>query len=255
MMRPAAGHSLRHKLWHRLKDQSFAEQMLADERLRRQEERERHEILAILPPFAGQRVVDIGAGVGRFTAEFAPRATHVTAVDLLEHSLRKNRERNAAHRNIDYVCSDAMALTQAPGSADLIFSNWLLMYLGEEEIRTLLRRCREWLAPGGRVFFKESCETNVFGYGPFRIGVIGVVQKYTGITINRHVSTAPTWREIWCWLTRQRGQQSIYYRKAAEYERLFAEDFNVVQRGSLAVFLELYNNPNQRYWLLAPKGT
>lgn len=244
---------LRRKLWERLKDKSFAEQMLEDERLRAQEQRERAEILAQLPEFSGRRVVDVGAGVGRFTAEFAPRARAVVAVDLLQHALDKNRARNAAHANIEYVCADAMSLKLESGSVDLVFSSWLLMYLSDDEVRQFLARCREWLAPGGHLFFKESCETNVLGYGPFRLATIGVLQRLTGLKFNRHVVTAPTWTEIWRWLARRKGEQSIYYRRAEDYDRLFAEGFVTVRRGHVKVFEELYGHQRQRYWLLAPK--
>lgn len=247
------GGQLRRKLWERLKDKSFAEQMLADERLRVQEQRERAEILAQLPDFAGGCVVDVGAGVGRFTAEFAPRARRVVAVDLLQHALDKNRSRNAAHANVEYVCADAMSLRLEARAVDLVFSSWLLMYLSDDEVARFLARCREWLAPGGHLFFKESCETNVLGYGAFRLAFVGVVQKWTGLKINKHVVTAPTWAEIWRWLTRRKGEQSIYYRKAEHYDRLFAAGFATVRRGHVKVFEELYGHQRQRYWLLTPK--
>ena len=243
---------LRRKLWERLKDKSFAEQMLADERLKVQEQRERAEIMAELPNIDGRCVVDVGAGVGRFTAEFAARAGRVIAVDLLEHALDKNRVRNAAHAHIDYVCADAMSLRLEKRSVDLVFSSWLLMYLSDEEVTVFLARCREWLTPGGHLFFKESCETNVVGYGPLRLATIGVLQRITGLKLNRHVVTSPTWAEIWRWLTRRKGEQSIYYRRAEDYDRLFAAGFVTLRRGHVKVFEELYGHQRQRYWLLAP---
>lgn len=245
---------LRRNLWERLKDKSFAEQMLGDEQLRPHERRERAEILALLPDISDRCVADVGAGVGRFTAEFAPRARRVIAIDLLEHALQKNRAHNAAYSNIEYVVSDAMSLRLEPRSVDLVFSSWLLMYLSDAEVREFLSRCRAWLQPGGHLFFKESCETNVLGYGAFRLAFVGVVQKFTRLRLNKHVVTAPTWREIWRWLTRQKGEQSIYYRSAEDYERLFA-GFAVVRRGHVQVFEELYGHRNQRYWLLQPAGS
>ena len=253
MSGPAETAKVRRRLWDRLKDKSFAEQMLADERLREQEREERAEILALLPSFAGGAVVDLGAGVGRFTAEFAPSAKHVLAVDLLDHALTKNRERNREARNIEYRCADALELEVPAGTVDLVFSNWLLMYLSDDEVRRFLERARQWLAPGGHLFVKESCETNVVGYGPLRIALTGLFQKYTGIVINRHVATAPTWGEIWRWLTRRKTGQSIYYRRAAEYDAFFANGYEVVRRGHLRVFERAYGHRNQRYWLVAPR--
>jgi len=253
MTPPPSDGRLRRGLWQRLKGNSYAEQMLADAGLHEQERRERAEILAVLPDFTGQRVIDVGAGVGRFTAEFAARAREVVAVDFLPEALETNRTRNASHTNVEYRCTDATHLELEPRSADLIFSNWLLMYLSEDEIRVFLEHCGAWLTPSGRIFFKESCETNVLGYGPVRITVIGLLQKLTGLTIDRHISTAPTAGEIWRWLTRQKTEQSIYYRKAVAYDRLFAEHFETERSGYVQIFAERYGNRNQRYWLLRPK--
>ena len=42
-------------------------------------------------------------------------------------------------------------------SYDLIFSNWLLMYLSDEEVQHLALKMLSWLRDGGYLFFRESC--------------------------------------------------------------------------------------------------
>jgi hypothetical protein len=42
-------------------------------------------------------------------------------------------------------------------SFDIVFSNWLFMYLSDEETEQLLQNSLSWLAPGGTLFFRESC--------------------------------------------------------------------------------------------------
>jgi phosphoethanolamine N-methyltransferase len=42
-------------------------------------------------------------------------------------------------------------------STDFVFSNWLLMYLDDEEVRSLLYRILVSLREGGTFFFRESC--------------------------------------------------------------------------------------------------
>lgn len=61
--------------------------------------------------------------------------------------------------NIDFKCADVTSpdLDIASGSADLVFSNWLLMYLSDEEVAALTTRIMKWLRPGGHIFFRESC--------------------------------------------------------------------------------------------------
>lgn len=66
---------------------------------------------------------------------------------------------NGHYDNIDFKCADVTSpdLDIASGSADLVFSNWLLMYLSDEEVAALVTHVMKWLRPGGHVFFRESC--------------------------------------------------------------------------------------------------
>ncbi|XP_013930658.1 PREDICTED: phosphoethanolamine N-methyltransferase 1-like [Thamnophis sirtalis] len=42
-------------------------------------------------------------------------------------------------------------------SFDLIFSNWLFMYLSDVELNALVHQMLLWLRPHGHIFFRESC--------------------------------------------------------------------------------------------------
>lgn len=42
-------------------------------------------------------------------------------------------------------------------SIDFIFSNWLMMYLSDEELKSFIEKILGWLRPGGFLFFRESC--------------------------------------------------------------------------------------------------
>lgn len=42
-------------------------------------------------------------------------------------------------------------------SIDFIFSNWLLMYLSDQELHNFIKKSISWLRPGGFLFFRESC--------------------------------------------------------------------------------------------------
>lgn len=66
---------------------------------------------------------------------------------------------NGHYNNIEFKYADVTSpdLDIASGSADLVFSNWLLMYLSDEEVSDLVRRVMKWLRPGGHVFIRESC--------------------------------------------------------------------------------------------------
>uniref|UniRef100_A0A915EV01 phosphoethanolamine N-methyltransferase n=1 Tax=Ditylenchus dipsaci TaxID=166011 RepID=A0A915EV01_9BILA len=124
---------------------------------------DREDILAALPDYNGMDVLDIGAGIGRFTSVFAQRARHVTTTDFIEQFIEKNRQRNAHFRNISYKVSDAVSLKMEPGSLGLIFSNWLMMYLSDADVLQFLQNALLWLQPGGFLHLRESCSESSTG--------------------------------------------------------------------------------------------
>lgn len=93
---------------------------------------------------------------------------------------------NGHYKNVKFMCADVTSpdLKIEDGSVDLIFSNWLLMYLSDKEVKSLSHYlflflyCRReeslndldgmqvellaermlgWVKPGGYIFFRESC--------------------------------------------------------------------------------------------------
>lgn len=118
---------------------------------------EQTEILNHLPHFEGQHVLELAAGVGRYTGHLAAKAHHVTANDLIEKFIQKNKSINSSHSNIHYVVGDALSLVFQKNSFDFIFINWLMMYLSDKEVKILASLLFAWLKPGGKLFFRESC--------------------------------------------------------------------------------------------------
>lgn len=45
--------------------------------------------MSLLPPLEGKYVVELGAGIGRFTGELAKEAGRVLAIDFIESVIRK----------------------------------------------------------------------------------------------------------------------------------------------------------------------
>jgi phosphoethanolamine N-methyltransferase len=106
---------------------------------------------------AGTRIVELGAGIGRFTAEIAKDAKSVIALDFMQNLIDQNKANNGHMGNIEFRCGDATQLELGEKSADIIFSNWLLMYLSDAEIKNLAQKMLRWLGDDGVVFFRESC--------------------------------------------------------------------------------------------------
>jgi len=118
---------------------------------------ERPEILSKLPSLQGKRVLELGAGIGRFSGTLAEKADNVVAVDFVEASCLENRRANADKPNLEVLTADVTMLQFEPNSFDLIFSNWLLMYLSDEEVEAFAKNVLSWLRPGGSFFCRESC--------------------------------------------------------------------------------------------------
>lgn len=49
------------------------------------------QILSLLPCYKGKSVLELGAGIGRFTGELAQEAGHVLALDFIESVIKKVR--------------------------------------------------------------------------------------------------------------------------------------------------------------------
>ncbi|KAL9441003.1 hypothetical protein AB3S75_019639 [Citrus x aurantiifolia] len=135
------------------------EAMMLDSKASDLDKEERPEVLSLLPPYEGKTVLEFGAGIGRFTSELAKKAGHVIALDFIDSVIKKNEEVNGHFENVKFMCADVTSpdLTFSEDSVDMMFSNWLLMYLSDKEVEKLAERMVKWLKVGGYIFFRESC--------------------------------------------------------------------------------------------------
>ncbi|XP_061354642.1 phosphoethanolamine N-methyltransferase-like [Gastrolobium bilobum] len=135
------------------------EAMMLDSNASDLDKEERPEVLSLLPAYEGKSVLELGAGIGRFTGELAKNAGQLLAVDFIESAIKKNESINGHHKNVKFLCADVTSpnLHVSEGSIDVIFSNWLLMYLSDNEVENLAERMIKWLKDGGYIFFRESC--------------------------------------------------------------------------------------------------
>lgn len=135
------------------------EAMMLDSKASDLDKEERPEVLSLLPSYEGKSVLEFGAGIGRFTGELAQKAGQLVAVDFIESVIKKNETINGHHKNVKFMCADVTSqdLKFSEESVDLIFSNWLLMYLSDKEAENLAERMVKWLKVGGYIFFRESC--------------------------------------------------------------------------------------------------
>lgn len=143
--------------WEAHTKNASMEAMMLDSKASEIDKLERPEILGLLGDVTGRRVVELGAGIGRFTSELAKSASKVVAYDFMEKLTEKNKKANGDLPNVEIYREDATKLQMEERSCDVIFSNWLLMYLSDEEVESLAQRALSWLDDTGMVFFRESC--------------------------------------------------------------------------------------------------
>jgi cyclopropane fatty-acyl-phospholipid synthase-like methyltransferase len=113
---------------------------------------------------AGERVLDVGAGIGgpaRFLAQTI--GCRVTALELQDgmHALGRDlTERCGLSTLVDHVRGDALTHPLDAGTFDAAVS-WLAIHHIPDRPR-LLRRVADALRPGGRLYIEDLCERAPF---------------------------------------------------------------------------------------------
>ena len=94
--------------WKQHSASGSIEEMMLDNNASVIEGEEREEILSMLPDVRDERVLELAAGVGRFTAELCQHAKAVTAVDFVQKFSDMNQEANSGHGNLRCICADVL---------------------------------------------------------------------------------------------------------------------------------------------------
>ncbi|XP_026213181.1 phosphoethanolamine methyltransferase isoform X1 [Anabas testudineus] len=212
------------EFWKEHSKDATVEEMMLDSRARELTQQELPEILCMLPSLNGCRVLELGAGIGRFTKHLLTKAAHVTAVDFMESFVERNRQDNGHHSNATFIQADVTKLDFPQNSIDFIFSNWLLMYLSDEELKCFIQKILGWLRPGGFFFFRESC-------------------NYRSGDSKRDFN--PT-----CYRTDPQYSQLVTTPQVEEPEGGLKFGFDIVLKKKVQTYVEMKNNPNQICWLL-----
>ena len=183
------------------------------------------EIMQYLPDFKDKVVLDMAAGIGRFTQEFAKEAKSVTAVDFSQGFIDKNKEVTAEFGNVECICADAVEWDYPQEHFDFVFCNWLMMYLDDDYVELTLPKIVNSIKPGGKVFFRESCNTTA--RGQFDDAKEHPIQPVREIVSNTR------------------------YRSPEYYQELFKKSgLNLLSSGNIKIFEKRFDNQNQLFWLL-----
>ena len=115
------------------------------------------EVLDVMLPLLGvrvepgDRIVEIGCGVGRVTRHLVDRGATVTAVDVSPRMLARARELNPKLANVEWTLGDGRTLSAiASASVDACFSHVVFQHLPDPEITLgYVREIGRVLRPGG----------------------------------------------------------------------------------------------------------
>ncbi|HEX7216192.1 MAG TPA: class I SAM-dependent methyltransferase [Methylomirabilota bacterium] len=148
-----------------------------------QQAMEHHDLLALLPPIPGRRVLDLGSGAGQLAHHLATRdAAEVVAVDLSERMLERARA-EWAHPRVTYRRDAMERLAFEPARFDLVVSSLALHYV--EDYAGLVARIAGWLAPGGVLVY--STEHPIYTARlPGEGWVVDQAGRRTGWSIDRY---------------------------------------------------------------------
>jgi trans-aconitate methyltransferase len=102
------------------------------------------DLLELLAPQAGERVLDLGCGTGDLTAELQARGARVIGIDASSEMVNGARSK---HPGVDFRLGDGQALG-FESELDAVFSNAALHWMPRaDDVATGVRRA---LVPGGR---------------------------------------------------------------------------------------------------------
>ncbi|ETK83144.1 hypothetical protein L915_11579, partial [Phytophthora nicotianae] len=207
--------------WTEHSSNTDIETMMLDSNAKVLHEREMPEIMERAPSMENKDVLELAAGIGRFTSIIGKSAKSLTAVEFIEDFHKANVATNGHLDNVTFLCKDVVNLEAEPNSYDVIFSNWLFMYLGDEEVKNFAKKAIKWLRPGGKLFFRESC---------FRQS--GDVKRNTNPTHYRHPSF---YVGAFGSVVSKEENESLGY-------------FNLESSGSVAVYRKVKKNNGQVYF-------
>ena len=111
-------------------------------------------LMGLLPDVAGQRVLDLGCGVGQLAFHLAQAgAAEVLGVDVSERMLELARSERT-HPRVTYLRAAIENLAFPPERFELVVSSLALHYV--EDYSALLRSVASWLVSGGLLVYSTE---------------------------------------------------------------------------------------------------
>lgn len=116
----------------------------------------------------GDKILEIGAGTGRYTLYYAKKGFDVSAVELIESNLDKLKSKITEGMCVNAVQGNAMDLSMFEDNTfDITLSLGPLYHLfTEEDVNKAVSEAIRVTKPGGKIFFAYiTNEAVIFNYG------------------------------------------------------------------------------------------
>lgn len=112
-------------------------------------------LVDLLAPGAGERIIDLGCGIGQLTADIAARGAEVIGIDADPEMIALARQK---YPDLKFVCASGEDFS-LPEQADGVFSNAALHWMKQPE--PVIASVKRALKPGGRFVAEMGAYRNV----------------------------------------------------------------------------------------------
>jgi 2-polyprenyl-3-methyl-5-hydroxy-6-metoxy-1,4-benzoquinol methylase len=122
------------------------------------------DVITLIRPQAGEKVLDIGCGIGVFSIESAKRGAEVTAVDYSPEALKIARELSdcvLGPNTINFIQSAVENINFYDKGFDKAICADLVEHLSKEQFEALARNLEKALRPGGRLLLYTPNPVNL----------------------------------------------------------------------------------------------
>jgi SAM-dependent methyltransferase len=137
------------------------------------------DLLALVEPFPGGRVVDLGCGTGEFTAHLARLAApgRVTGIDVDPAMITAARRHEGGELSFLLGAAEDADELVPPASADLVVSRAVLHWLPDSSLPRVFSAAFAILRPGG--WFHAEC--GGMGQAPALMAVLSALAREHGL--------------------------------------------------------------------------
>jgi ubiquinone/menaquinone biosynthesis C-methylase UbiE len=125
-----------------------------------------------------KRVLDLGAGQGRFAQFLKDHADTLVLIDLSENCIAACKQRFAKETNIEYFVNDGKSLDMIEDeSIDFVFSHDALVFVEEDDLRGYIAQLAKILTKDGAAFLHHSNLNQYWYYRLCSPNIIKLLQK------------------------------------------------------------------------------